>query len=144
MCISKVIKREHYYTVIMRIPGKAGLRPQLASSSCLSLSPCPPSCLPNPLFLFLSFIGSLYLYIYSSIAGQDVIHFNDFEQSCMSLLALFSSFAMSHSKISFFLMCKHTCVHLPTHPHTHILFTNTHSHTLSQMAQSLKMKPQAF
>lgn len=116
-------------TVIMRILGKAGLRPQPASSSCLSLSPCPPSCLPNPLFLFfLSFIGSLYLYIYSGcIAGQDVIHFNDFERSCMSLLALFSSFAMSHSKISFFYVQTHT--RAPTHTSTHAY--SFHKHTLT-------------
>lgn len=113
--------------MIMRILGKAGLRPQLASSSCLSLSPCPPSCLPNPLFLFFILHWFfIFIYIYCGcIAGQDVIHFNDFERSCMSLLALFSSFAMSHSNILFLRANTHAC----TYPHIHTY--SFHKHTLT-------------
>ena len=64
-------QQEHYYTVIMRILGKAGLRPHLAIFPFLlpHLSPKPPF-----------FYPSLVQYIHSCcIAGQDVLHFNDCE-----------------------------------------------------------------
>ena len=104
MLISELKQKEQYCTVIMRIAGKAGLRPHLASSSSPTLSPPAPPPVPHlssepPTF----FHPSLVLYIRSCcIAGQDVVHFNDFERSCMSLLAWFSSFAMSQSKIPSF------------------------------------------
>lgn len=124
MLISELKQKEQYYTVIMRIAGKAGLRPHWASSSSPTLSPpaphLSPTCLPNPHF----FHPSLALYIHSCcIAGQDVVHFNDFERSCVSLLAWFSSFAMSHSKIPSFY------VHPLTHQRAFIFFRkHTHAH----------------
>lgn len=63
----------------------------------------------------------------------------------MSLLAWFSSFAMSHSKIPSFYVQTH--MRAPTHrsARIHILSQrHARTRTLTQTAQSLKMKPQAF
>lgn len=121
MQISELAQEKHYYTVIMRILGKAGLRPQVASTSCHSISLSSPHLSPTLPHLsfnppFLSFIGSVHTVHSCCTASQDVIHFNDLEQNSMSLLAQFSSFAMTHSQYPPF-MCKHICVYPLTLPH---------------------------
>lgn len=118
---------------------------------------CPPH-YPKCLFLLLFFkslTGSSHTAQNFCIAGQDVVHFNDSKQNSMSLLACFSSFTMSHSKIPFFYVQTHMCAptrticiyilsNTRTHTHLHKRLSQTHTHTLTQTAQSLKMKPRAF
>lgn len=120
MQISGFIQNETHFTVIMRVWGKRVSDHYWALHLALL-------CHRRP------HLYSKYFFFYSvllvfCIASEDVGHFNDFEQSFMSLLAWFSSFAMSYSKIVLF-MCKHTRVRLLTHPQAYSLFSNLHVHS---------------
>lgn len=61
MLVSELKQKEQYYTVIMGIVGKAGLRPHLASSSSPTLSPPAPHLSSEPPLFFILHWLSTYI-----------------------------------------------------------------------------------